>query len=78
MTVALIDYVAPWLVDHPDEVEITEVTGEGDSVILEVSVHPDDMGKIIGRQGRIIRALRTLARAAEQGEGRPLTIEVVD
>lgn len=78
MTVALIEYVAPWLVDHPDEVEIAEVTGEGDTLILEVSVHPEDMGKIIGRQGRIIRALRTLARAAGQRDGQPVTIEVVD
>jgi uncharacterized protein len=74
----LVEYVTPWLVDHPDEVDIIEVEGEGGALIIEVSVHPEDAGKIIGKRGRVIRALRTLAKAAGQKEGRPMTVEVVD
>lgn len=78
MTTALIEYVSPWLVDHPEELEVEEVEGDRNTLILELSLHPDDMGKIIGRQGRIIRALRTLARAAGQRQGRNVMVEVVD
>lgn len=56
MTTALIEFVAPWLVDHPDELTIEEVEDERGTLVLELSLHPDDMGKIIGRQGRTIRA----------------------
>jgi predicted RNA-binding protein YlqC (UPF0109 family) len=75
---ALLEYVGPWLVDHPEEMSVLEVEGEGDLLILEVSLHPDDVGKVIGRRGRIIRSLRSLARAAGQLEGRSVTVEVVD
>lgn len=78
MTRALIEYVAPWLVDHPEDVTITEVESEGGGLILEVSVNPEDMGKIIGKRGRIIHSLRTLARAAAQREGTSVMVEVVD
>jgi uncharacterized protein len=78
MSEALIEYVAPWLIDHPEELHVEVVQGERNAVVLEVSLHPDDMGKIIGRQGRIIRSLRTLARAAGQRQGQNITIEVID
>jgi predicted RNA-binding protein YlqC (UPF0109 family) len=77
MTRAVLEYVAGWLVDHPEDVTVTEVEGERGSV-LEVSVNPEDIGKIIGKQGRIIRALRTVARAAAQREGESISVEVVD
>jgi predicted RNA-binding protein YlqC (UPF0109 family) len=75
---ALIDYVGPWLVDHPEELEVTEIEGENNLLILELSVHPDDVGKVIGKRGRIIRSLRTLAKAAGQREGRSVSVEVSD
>ena len=78
MTRRVIEYVAPWLVDHPDEVEVAEVEGEQGVIVLEVSLHPDDVGKMIGRRGRIIRSLRALARAAGQREDVSLMVEVVD
>jgi uncharacterized protein len=74
---AVLEYVAGWLVDHPDEVEVSEAEGERGTV-LEISVNPEDVGKIIGKQGRIIRALRTVARAAAQREGANISVEVVD
>lgn len=79
MSRALLEYVTPWLVDHPEDVEITEVEGdrEGD-VVIELAVHPDDMGKIIGRRGRIIQSLRILAKAAAQRSGGNVGVEVVD
>lgn len=75
---AVVDYVIPWLVDNPDAVEITEVEGERETLILEVSVDPEDMGKIIGKRGRIIHSLRALARASAQREGQSVMVEVVD
>jgi predicted RNA-binding protein YlqC (UPF0109 family) len=75
---ALLEYVTEWLVDNPDEVEIAEVEGERGATVLEVSVHPDDVGKMIGKRGRIIRSLRALARAAGQRDGNTVLVEVVD
>ena len=78
MSREFLEYVTPWLVDHPDEVMITEADGERDEVVYEVTVHPEDMGKIIGKRGRIIRSLRVLARAAGQRDGDSVFVEVVD
>ena len=78
MSRELLEYAVPWLVDHPDEVEITEVEGEQGGSILELSVHPDDIGKVIGKRGRIIRSLRALAKAASQKQGTSVSVEVVD
>ena len=78
MTRALVEYVAPWLVEHADAIEIEEVENERGTIVIEVTVHPDDVGKIIGKRGRIIRSLRTLAKASGQREGESITVEVVD
>ena len=78
MTRAVVDFIAPWLVDHPEDVQIEEVEGERDLTIVEVSVHPDDMGKIIGKRGRMIRAIRVLSKAAGQRSGDNIAVEVVD
>ncbi len=77
MSRQVLEYVVPWLVDHPDEVEIGEVDSER-GIVLELTVHPEDTGKVIGRNGRVIRALRLLARAAGQREGENFMVEVVD
>jgi len=76
----VLDYVIPWLVDDPDAVEVVEAEGDGDgeTVVYELTVDPDDMGKVIGKRGRIIRSLRVLARAAGRDDGRPVTVEVLD
>ena len=78
MTRELVEYVVPWLLDHPEDIQIAEAEGDRGATVLEVSVHPDDMGKIIGKRGRIIRSLRLLARAAGQRDGNTIFVEVVD
>ena len=60
---ALIEYIARSLVDHPDEVQVSEVEGE-QTTVLELKVAKEDLGKIIGRQGRMARVLRTVLSAA--------------
>ncbi|MEA2517915.1 MAG: uncharacterized protein QOG16_1753 [Actinomycetota bacterium] len=78
MSRELLEYVVPWLVDNPEAIEINEVEGERDGVVLELTVDPDDVGKVIGKRGRIIRALRTLAKASQQEGSAPVMVEVVD
>jgi predicted RNA-binding protein YlqC (UPF0109 family) len=73
-----LDFAVPWLVDYPDEVEVTETPSESGGVVYELEVNPEDMGKVIGKRGRIIRSLRLLTRAASQGEDRNATVELVD
>lgn len=78
MSRQLLEFVVPWLLDHPDEVEITEAEGDRGATVFELTVNPEDMGKIIGKRGRIIRSLRVLARAAGQRDGNNVFVEVVD
>ena len=73
----LLDYLARRLVDEPDAVRVEEVEEEG-ALVLRLHVAPDDVGKVIGRQGRIARALRTLVRAGGAHEGRRIVLEIVD
>lgn len=78
MTRKLLEYIGPWLVDNPDEMQIAETEGERGALVLEISVNPEDMGKLIGKRGRIIRSIRTLARAAGQQDDQNIMVEVVD
>ncbi len=78
MSRALVEYVTGWLIDYPEDLQISEIEGERGMTVLELSVNPEDTGKIIGRNGRIIRALRVLARAAAQKDGHAVAVEVVD
>ncbi|HYZ11627.1 MAG TPA: KH domain-containing protein [Actinomycetota bacterium] len=73
----VLEYVARAIVDEPDAVEVTEVPGER-SVILQLRVAPDDMGKVIGKRGRTVRAIRSLVRAAGSREGVTPLVEIVE
>ncbi|MDR5695519.1 MAG: KH domain-containing protein [Armatimonadota bacterium] len=72
----LVEYIAKSLVDDPEQVEVRQVEGER-SVILEVRVAPGDVGKIIGKQGRIAKALRTIVKAAAVKNGKRVLVEII-
>lgn len=72
----VLEYVARHLVDEPDAVEVTAVEGER-SVILQLKVAPDDMGKVIGKRGRTARSIRSLLRAAGSVKGITTVVEIV-
>jgi hypothetical protein len=74
---ALTEYIAKSLVDHPDEVTVDEIH-HGNRVTLELSVAKDDMGRIIGKGGRVANAIRTLLRVAAEREGNQVTLDVVE
>ena len=71
----LLAWIARGLVDEPDAVRVERVE-EADAVVLRLSVAPDDVGKVIGRQGRIARALRTLVRSAGARGDKRLVLEI--
>ena len=73
----LLTYIARNLVDNPDAVSVTEYPGESETV-LELRVAPEDMGKVIGRQGRIAKEIRTLMRSVAQRQGKKVSVEIVD
>jgi predicted RNA-binding protein YlqC (UPF0109 family) len=73
----LLTYIAQNLVDSPDAVSVTQRDGE-DEVILELRVAPDDMGKVIGRQGRIAKEIRALMRSVAQRQGTRVTVDIID
>jgi predicted RNA-binding protein YlqC (UPF0109 family) len=72
----LIEYIARSLVDHPERVEVRERL-DGEDLVFVVSVAEGEAGKVIGRQGRVVKAIRTLATAAAWKENRRVRIEVV-
>jgi predicted RNA-binding protein YlqC (UPF0109 family) len=71
----LVEFMVKSLVDHPDEVQV-EVTESSHSVVYEVHVNEEDIGKVIGRGGRIAEALRTIVRSVPTDDGRRLTVEI--
>jgi len=73
----LLTYIAQNLVDNPDEVTVTERNTDTDTV-FEVRVADGDMGKIIGRQGRIVKEIRILMRAVAQKQGKNVSVEIMD
>ena len=73
----LVEVIAKSLVDHPDEVLVTE-TEENDAVLIELKVAPADMGKVIGRQGRIAKEIRALMRSVAQRQGKRVSVEIMD
>jgi len=73
----LLEFLARSLVDHPEEVRVEEIES-GDQVLLRLSVAKDDLGKVIGKQGRIARALRTVVKASAVRHGKQVTVEIID
>ena len=71
----LVRVIAVSLVDHPDEVVVTEKVTEN-SIILELHVAPDDMGKVIGKQGRIAKAIRTVVKAAASRDDKKVIVDI--
>ncbi|KYH35884.1 hypothetical protein CLTEP_02770 [Clostridium tepidiprofundi DSM 19306] len=72
----LLEVIAKSLVDNPEMVQVNEVVGE-QSIILELKVSPDDMGKVIGKQGRIAKAIRTVVKAAAIRENKRVVVEII-
>ena len=73
----LLLYMAKNLVDNPDAVSVNEMTEE-DGLVLELRGAPEDMGKVIGRQGRIAKEIRTIIKPVAQRDGVKVTVEIVD
>ena len=73
----LLLYMAKNLVDDPDAVSVTEVADD-DGKVLELRVAPGDMGKVIGRQGRIAKEIRTIVKTVSQRTGEKVTVEIMD
>ena len=74
--VELVEIIAKALVEHPEEVTVTETAAEGETVI-ELKVAPSDMGKVIGKQGRIAKAIRTVVKAASVKAEKPVFVEII-
>ena len=75
--VELVKYIASSLVDKPEAVDVREVENE-DGIVIELRVDPDDMGKVIGKQGRIAKAIRTVVKAASAKNEKPVYVEIVE
>ncbi len=73
----LVEYMARALVDNPDQVSVTE-TVSGPNVLLELRVGPGDMGRVIGRQGRVVNAMRALAQFTAARQAKRAQLEIVD
>ncbi|NLY82308.1 MAG: KH domain-containing protein [Clostridiales bacterium] len=73
----LVEAIAKSLVAKPDEVVVTEVE-DGNSSVIKLKVAPDDMGKVIGKQGRIAKAIRTVVKAAAIRQNKRVTVEIVE
>ncbi|MDO4355436.1 MAG: KH domain-containing protein [Clostridia bacterium] len=74
--VELVKYIAQSLVDKPEAVDVREVEGE-ENIVIELRVDPDDMGKVIGKQGRIAKSIRTVVKAATAKNEKPVFVEIV-
>lgn len=72
----LVEAIAKSLVDEPEAVEVKEVAGKG-AIVIELKVAPNDMGKVIGKQGRIAKALRTVVKAAATKANKKVVVEIV-
>ena len=73
----LVEYLTRALVEHPDEVQVDEVASD-DDIVLEIRVAEDDLGRVIGRSGRVANAIRTVAKAAGARDGRRVMVEILE
>jgi len=73
----LVKYIAKSLVDNPDEVKVNEVENEK-TIVLELSVAKEDMGKVIGKQGRIAKAIRSVVKASSSKSRKKYVVEIVE
>ncbi|MBV6394782.1 MAG: hypothetical protein HFACDABA_00350 [Anaerolineales bacterium] len=73
----LMEYIAKSLVEHPEDVQIHE-SGSGDRVRLELKVNAADMGRVIGKSGRVANAIRALLRVAAEQQGKQVTLDVLE
>ena len=69
--------IAKSLVENPDAVEVTEKAGKNSTMVIELKVAPEDMGKVIGKQGRIAKALRSVVKAAATKANKKVVVEIV-
>jgi predicted RNA-binding protein YlqC (UPF0109 family) len=72
----LVEYIAKALADKPHQVQVSEIEGEA-ALVLELRVAPEDMGRIIGKDGRTANAIRTLVRVLAAKQGKRVTLEIV-
>jgi predicted RNA-binding protein YlqC (UPF0109 family) len=73
----LVEYIARAIAANPDEVNVTEEVDDDGHVLIKLEVHPDDKGKVIGRQGRVAQAMRVLVRVAAIKDDVRVTLEIV-
>ncbi len=73
----VLEVIAKSLVDYPEKVDIQEVSGEEETVTLELRVAESDMGKVIGKQGRIAKAIRTVVKAAAAKENKKVSVDII-
>ena len=74
---ALVETIAKALVENPDEVQVRQLSDNAEGEVIELKVAPGDMGKVIGKQGRIAKALRTVVKAAAVKQNKKITVEIV-
>ena len=73
----VLEIIAKSLVEHPEQVNVTEINNEDNSVTLELRVAQSDMGKVIGKQGRIAKAIRTVVKAAANRENVKASVDII-
>ena len=73
----VLEIIAKSLVDYPEQVDVKEITNEDQTVTLELRVAESDMGKVIGKQGRIAKAIRTVVKAAASRENKKVAVEIL-
>ena len=72
----LVKYIATSLVDKPEAIDVREVENE-ENIVIELRVDPEDMGKVIGKQGRIAKSIRTVVKAASAKSPKPVFVEII-